>query len=470
MKLLLSLLCVGCLNASAGPTNRAEALDHLMTSLSDRGQFNGSVLVAVDGKVIYRNAFGMADFRANTPLTLESPSGLASVTKQFTAMAVMMLAEQGRLALDDRVSKFIPDFSQSPIASGITIRHLLNHTSGIPDYGDLGIDDSSLSEKQLITSVLRRDSVFRTPGERYQYCNPGYALLAIIVERVSGESFADFLDRRIFQPLEMGHTYVFDSPTKRRADAAKGYDLFGQEDDLGPTAIPGDGGMYSTVDDLFKWDQALYSDRLVRQERLAEAFTPGKVRAGASTYGFGWNITKKAGQKIVWHTGKAAGFRAYIGRRMGEKITVILLTNKGDSKRLEINDAILSILSGKPFTLPKRSGAEKLYSVIRASGSRAATDLFYALKQASNADFDFSESELNTLGYKLLYGDNRVADAIAIFRLNTTEHAGSSNAFDSLGEAYRKGGQKELALASYQKAVELDRSNLHAAAALKELR
>jgi hypothetical protein len=201
---------------------------------------------------------------------------------------------------------------------------------------------------------------------------------------------------------------------------------------------------------------------------LAEAFTPGKVREGASTYGFGWNIEQDGGSKYLWHQGSAAGFRAFIGRRLADRVTVIMLTNKGNSKRQDINGAIQNILSDKPYVLPKQSGAEKLYKTIHESGIRAALEQYRNLKRSG--DFDLGESELNTLGYQLLYGDRRVSDAVAIFKLNAIEHPASSNAFDSLGEAYRVNGENNLAVISYRFAILLDPSNGHAATELMKLK
>jgi CubicO group peptidase (beta-lactamase class C family) len=318
--------------------------------------------------------------------------------------------------------------------------------------------------------MLGKEGLFSQPGLKYRYSNPGYSLLAIVVERVSGRAFGDFLEQEIFKPAGMRNTFVYDSPRKGSTRAAIGYDQFGQVDDSGPTAIPGDGGIYSTVDDLFQWDQALYTDKLVRQSTMSLAFTPGKVEEGNSNYGFGWNVGEDGNDKYVWHTGSHAGFRAFIERRLTKRVTVIMLTNKGNSKRLDINVAVQSILADKPYVLPKQSGAEKLYRTIHESGIQAAMRMFDSLKNKKDANYDLGESELNTLGYQLLYRDKRPSDAIAILKLNSTEHPKSSNAFDSLGEAYRNNGDKDLAINSYQTAVILDPTNGHAAEMLKELK
>jgi CubicO group peptidase (beta-lactamase class C family) len=449
---------------------QANEIGKLMSALHERDQFNGAILVARQGKIIYRGGYGKANFQAGADFTTDTPSNIGSVTKQITAMSIMMLAERKKLSYDDPVSQYISEFSRSAHFSRITLRHLLSHTSGIPDYGDLAIDDSGLDQKRLIAALLNKEGVFAVPGLRYRYSNPGYVLLAIVVERVSGKRFGDFLEQEIFKPLAMGATFVYDSPGKKAARAAVGYDQFGKMDDGTLTAIPGDGGVYSTVDDLFKWDQALYTDKLVRQSTLSEAFTPAKVQEGSSTYGFGWNVVEEGNSKYLWHQGSQAGFRAFIGRRLAERITVIMLTNKGNSKRLDINTAIQNILAAKPYVLPKQSGAEKLRKTIQESGIQAALHTYDSLKNATNADYDLGESELNTLGYQLLYGDKRASEAIAIFALNTREHPSSSNAFDSLGEAYQAHSEKGLAVNSYQTAVRLDPTNGHAVAMLKELK
>lgn len=466
----LSSPLIWCAVVHAAPANKSLEIDELMSTMYQRGQFNGAILVAVHGNTIYRKGFGKSNFQTGADFTPETPSNIGSVTKQFTAMAIMMLAERGKLSYDDPVSKYIPEFSPSAHLSQITLRQLLNHTSGIRDYGDLGIDDSGLDQHDLIAELLKKEDLLAKPGLKYQYSNPGYALLAVVVERVSRRRFSEFLEQEIFVPVGMSNTFVYDAPKKRNARTAIGYGQFGQVDDGGPTAIPGDGGIYSTVDDLFKWDQALYTERLVRQSTLAEAFAPGKVQEGASNYGFGWNIEQDGDSKYLWHQGSAAGFRAFFGRRLAERVTVIILTNKGNSKRRDIYAAVQSILADKPYSLPKQSGAEKLYRTIHESGIQAALQLYNALKYVKSDDYDFGESELNTLGYQLLYADHRVSDAIAIFKLNAIEHPWSSNTFDSLGEAYRVNGERNLAIVSYRLAILLDPTNGHAAGELKKLK
>jgi CubicO group peptidase (beta-lactamase class C family) len=464
MRGLFCLLLVVPIGIHASTSNESGEIDRLMTTLHARGQFNGSIIVARGGKAIYRKAFGEADFQTHRKFVPETVSNVGSVAKQFTAMTVMMLAEEGKLSYDDPISKYIPELVA---LNGITLRHLLNHTSGIPDVGDLGIDHPRLTNDEVMRRLAKPDYLVFKPGEKYRYSNPNYVLLAVVVERVSGRRFVDFLAEKILRPLGMRNTFVYDgSPHGANATAAA-YNQFGNpagSDDL----TTGDGNMYSTVDDFRKWDQALYTERLVRQATLAAAFTPGRVKEGTSTYGFGWNVDEKEGRKFVWHQGATGGYRALIERRLAEKITVIILTNKGNSKRLEIADAILNIINGKPYSLPKRSIAETMYVAITKQGIQAAIKTYESLHAANDATYDFGESELNALGYQLLYSDHKMSDAIEVFKLNTSAYSKSSNTFDSLGEAYQVSGNKELAIKSYQKAVELDPTNLHAIDVLKK--
>ncbi|MGA2352464.1 MAG: serine hydrolase [Terracidiphilus sp.] len=453
--------------ALAGPPQPAVAIDTLMTTLQERGQFNGAILVAEQGDILYRKGFGKADITSGTVFAPDTVSDIGSVTKQFTAMAIMILAERRRLSYDDLISKYIPEFSGASHLGRITVRQLLTHTSGIPDYGDLGIDDSGLNQSALIVALLKRDADVSKAGIKYRYSNAGYALLAIVIQRVSGQRFSDFLAREIFLPCEMRNTFVYDDHAVKRPGMAVGYGTFGQVDDGGPTSVPGDGGIYSTVDDLFKWDLTLYTEKLVTQSTLAEAFRPASVEVGKSIYGFGWNVGSDGANKYIWHTGSHAGFRAFIERRLNQRLTVIMLTNMGNSKRQEINSAIQNILAGRPYVLPKQSGAQQLYRTIGESGIEKALQQYKALKRSN--DYDLGEPELNSLGYQLLYGDRNLSGAIAIFKLNSLEHPLSSNTFDSLGEAYQVNGERRHAIVSYEIAVTLDPFNGHAKEMLKKL-
>jgi CubicO group peptidase (beta-lactamase class C family) len=312
----------------------------------------------------------------------------------------------------------------------------------------LGIDRPRLQESDVLKAVVDQRPGFGNPGEKYRYSNTGYLLLAMIVEKsTGGASFSEFLARNIFEPLHMSNTHL----------------------SVGSGEATGAGGIISTVDDLLKWDQALYTERLVKLPTLNEAFTPGSVLEGTSTYGFGWNITEKDNDKFVWHTGNTAQFRAFIGRRLGERLFVAMLTNKGNSPRPEICDAIVNIVHGRPYTMPRLSVAAKIGDVIKSRGVETAVAEYHRLKSAQSDSYNFSESELNALGYQLL-GQKQNQAAVRIFELNTTEFPTSSNAYDSLGDAFRQIQEKQRAIWAYTKAVELDPLNLNARRMLQSLK
>ena len=421
----------------------ADTIRRMLIRLHDNGEFTGNVLVARAGVTVYRDVIAR---NADEARELAAPSNIASLAKTFTAMAVMMLAEQGKLHYDDPVDKHLPDLAGS--APGITIRHLLTHTSGIPDVGDLGVDRPNLLERDVVDAVRANQARFAKPGVRYRYSNAGYVLLAMVVERVSGQAFDDFLRVKIFDPLAMNQTRPI-------AARPKG-------------ATKGEGGIASTVDDLLKWDQALAAGRLVSAKTLAEALVPARVEEGTSIYAFGWNVAERNGDTYMWHTGNSGGQRAFIGRLVRERITVIILT-RGDSRRVEIADAVADILHGRPFTPPRLSVGRKLLAVVPDQGVDGAIALYHQLRSTDAQTYDFGEPELNGVGYALLGGGDAVG-AIRIFEINTQQFPKSSNAFDSLGEAFARAGRREDAIKAYTRAIELDPSNVSARAMLEKLR
>jgi len=329
--------------------DRRERIGELAKQLHDRGLFTGELLVAETGSVTYEGAFGPADIRTGRPYTTQTRSCLASLTKPIVAVAAMMLARPGRLAYDDPLSKYLPGFTDA--VGAVTLRHLLSHTSGIPDYPQLNVDHPGVTNAEILAALRKLVRPSFPPGQKYEYSNSGYVLMALVIEAVSGQPLPRFLEARIFEPLGMAATFGLTSPAHKTAEVARGYDRAAGADDFEGMST-GDGGVYSTVGDLLRFDQALYTDTLVSQEALAEAFVPARVREGTTTYGLGWNIVTDAGGTRVWHQGNTAGFRAFIERRLRDRITVIMLTNGGDTNRMAINDAIQRILRGEEPQLP----------------------------------------------------------------------------------------------------------------------
>jgi CubicO group peptidase (beta-lactamase class C family) len=289
------------------------------------------VAVLQDGVPIFRCAYGLADIEGRVAATTATNYRLASLTKQFTSAAILLLAEQERLSIDDPVRKWLPTLPDA--ADAIVIRHLLAHTSGLIDYEDLITDGTSvqLRDADVLGLLEAENRGYFPPGTGYRYSNSGYSLLALIAGRASDTDFASVLRERIFQPLGMQNTIAFEAGISVVAHRAFGYSTsrhsWTRTDQSLTSATLGDGGIYSSIDDLAKWDAALCKDRLLRPASLRLAFAPAtQTDDPAVQYGFGWRITGET----RWHSGETIGFRNVIVRYLERRITVIVLTNRND--------------------------------------------------------------------------------------------------------------------------------------------
>ncbi|MBX9852825.1 MAG: beta-lactamase family protein [Cytophagaceae bacterium] len=333
------------LSISQDPSHKTKAaeIEKLFDKLHAFRQFNGALLVAEDGKIIFADAKGYANFTTKELLTVNSSFHLASVSKQFTAMAIMILKEEGKLNYDDDVKKYIPDLPYV----GVTIRHLLTHTSGIPNITNYIPHFMTFWDSCAIARNCDLPYMFNKhnppmqfkPGHRFYYNNTGYALLALIVENISKKPFDEFAEEKIFKPLQMKDTKVYsivkDPELARRVygyhQNRRWYAL--DEDDI-RNGLTGEKGVYSSVVDLYKWDQALYTNVLVKQSTLQEAFQYSKVNSGRQiNYGFGWRKSKDDPQ-IVYHFGHWRGFKTCIIRFVDDKKLIVILNNTG-SRRIK---------------------------------------------------------------------------------------------------------------------------------------
>ena len=321
--------CVAC--AGTGGAKRLDAertIDNIMRAY--QGDVPGaSVLVIRDGEPLVRKSYGLANLEPRSPATPTTNYRLASVTKQFTAAAILLLIEDGRLALDDRLREWLP--SLPPSNDPITIRHLLTHTSGLIDYEEVMPEDQAtqLRDSDVLRLQEGQDRLYFAPGSHYRYSNGGYSLLALIVEKISGQSFQQFLHERIFRPLGMNQTLAYVPEGPAIANRAYGFSeidgRWQRTDQSTTSAVLGDGGIYSSIDDLARWDAALYDDRLLSGESRAAAFTPWTATDDADVaYGYGWRITGES----LWHSGETIGFRNVIVRYPQRHLSVIILTNR----------------------------------------------------------------------------------------------------------------------------------------------
>ena len=308
-----------------------DGIDHFYEhDLVARG-FNGAILVAKKGEVIFEKYHGFFNLKKKDPLTLHSAFHLASISKTFTAMATLKLVEMGKLSLNDDVRKFFPRFPYP----GVKIRLLLSHRTGLPNYlyfmDQLGWNKKKFcSNMDVLNYMIKfQPKAHSLPDRHFEYCNTNYALLGLIIEKASGESYADFLQQEFFTPLGMKDTYVFN--LKDTATAMPSYDYRGRREKL--TYLDtgfGDKNIYSTPEDLLKWDQALYTNELFTKEMLAAAYTPySNEKPGIRNYGYGWRMNVYPdGRKIIYHNGWWHGNNTVFIRMIQDSVTIIVLGNK----------------------------------------------------------------------------------------------------------------------------------------------
>lgn len=344
----------GHLSSSQVSSNQISShqVDGIFSALKSDNAPGAAVLVVRNGQTVFHRGYGVGDLRTLRPIDDKTNFRLASFTKQFTAASIMLLARDGKLHYDDHLTDFFPQFPA--YGKSITVRNLLNHTSGLPDYEDILMARyPNVPEEQIpqihdaeVLKLLEQQSSGKfAPGSKWEYSNSGYAVLAMIVEKVSGKSFGEFLHERIFVPLKMSNTLAYEKGKNEVPRRAYGHSLSEKtgkgrwmETDQSPTsAVLGDGGIYSSLDDLAKWDRALREYTLLSQAEMQPALTPvqltgdsAKTAEAYPSYGFGWFLAPFRGHKRMWHDGETVGFRTTIQRFPDDQLTIIVLANRTD--------------------------------------------------------------------------------------------------------------------------------------------
>lgn len=333
---------------------RMKQIDAIFASLISNHEPGAAVLVVKDGQIVFERGYGVRDLDTLHRIDAKTNFRLASVTKQFTAIAIMMLVHDGKLCYDDRLTDIFPDFSE--YGRAISIRHLLNHTSGLLDYEDLipkveintPIEQSQIKDAAVLELLKHQNSTKFAPGMRWDYSNSGYVLLGLIIEKVSGKPFGQFLHDRIFAPLKMKHTVAYECGKNEVSNRAyghtKGSDGWHQTDQSLTSATLGDGGVYSSLGDLAKWDKSLREHALLSNDKMQPALMPTKVPEGSVTqpdgtpaeYGFGWFLNPYKGHARMWHYGETVGFRTAIQRFVDDKLTIVVLCNRTDTNAEEL--------------------------------------------------------------------------------------------------------------------------------------
>ena len=450
------------------PTNKAGNIDALITANYEEGLFNGAVLVAHKGEVVYRKAFGLSNREWNVETTVDTKFRIGSLSKPFTALLIMQLVEDGHLSLEGTLADYLPDYHGKG-KELITIHQLLSHTSGV--LGSLPPEKEAVQERlshdlEDLARYAEAADLYFTPGTGFRYSNLGYSILALIAEKVTNTPFHLLLKKRIFDKAGMKDSKQdMDQLVEHRLATGYEYDLLnGYENTtfLDNSYAQGAGGVTTTINDLYAWHLSLLSGNLLPLHKQEKMYTP----YGGGSYGYGWGIRKKAcvngdTVRILEHTGSVNGFGSYLARIPEDSTLVVVLKNSRSHNYLRpvfsagLGAMIISILYDEPVTIPKKSIAMHLARVIGSHGMDSAVGEFLRLKRQKSPEYSFEESELNKLGIELLMQYGMVNAAARIFELNMHEFPNSYNVYDSYAYALRQQGEFAESIKYYAKGLEV---------------
>jgi CubicO group peptidase (beta-lactamase class C family) len=375
---LLFVFLVAITLQAAGPSpdnTLADRIDSIFSGLIQPSDPGLAVLIKKDGKILFERGYGVRDLRSNAKIDSRANFRLASFTKQFTAMAIMLLVHDGNLRYDEHLTDVFPDFPA--YGKAITIRNLLNHTSGLPDYEELmdaqekkggpkWSPEHQIHDEEVLVLLEAQTAGRFAPGTRWEYSNSGYVVLSLIVAKVSGMPYREFLQKRIFTPLQMNHTLVYEKGTNAISERAFGHSIENgklvETDQSATSATLGDGGIYSNVADLAKWDGALTKHTLLSAQEMQPALTPVRLADGSEPhwppdphatnsgapavvkYGFGWFLDPYKGHARNYHDGETQGFRTTIQRFINDHISIVILSNRTDLNPDELSLKVADLL------------------------------------------------------------------------------------------------------------------------------
>jgi CubicO group peptidase (beta-lactamase class C family) len=453
--------------------DKTKKIDEYAQKFYEYGLLNGTVLAAENGNVVFAKGFGMANAEKNIPNAADTKFRLASVTKQFTSMLIMQLVEQGKIKLDGKLGDYLPYYRRD-VGDKVTIHQLLNHTSGIPSYTDQPgfMMSGDVNKPTTVTDFVinyASGELAYEPGTEYRYNNSAYYILGAIIEQITGKTYAQVLKENILDPLGMSNTGV-EYTGMNIENYSSGYNMTAMG--LQPAMpiemsnVGAAGAMYSTVEDMLKWDRALYSNKLISEESKKLMFTPY-----LNNYGYGWVVTdgnlgdRKV--KLTLHTGGIFGYSTIIMRMIDDDKTIIVLNNISNGNASQLANGIALILYGLEPEQPAKPLLGVFLNTLNEKGIDEAIKEFNELSK-DEKNYEYNESDLNNAGYLLLQRQ-KTDDAIKVFELNTELFPESYNVWDSLGEAWMIKGDKEKAIKYYRKSLELNPDSPTGKDALKKL-
>lgn len=466
-------------------TISAQELNTFFSTLSKNNMFNGSVVVSQPGEKIFSNNYGFSNMEKKEKLNDQSQFPIASVTKTFTATAILQLKQKGKLTIDDPVQKYLPDFPYS----NISVKQLLNNTSGLAQYYNLFDSvikeqpEKIISNQDIIPTFIRfKTPLAFTPGSKWEYNNVNFCIAAMIIEKISGMSYANYLEKNIFSPAKMNSSLV---PVDRKIKQTNQVELYTYPNlystDLAnintlkepflifaKSNFYGNGGLVSTASDLQKYQNALFTYQILGKKELEEALTATTLSDGKKvsynidgkemSYGLGWAMySDESNGKIVFHDGSITGLTSILMHNVTKNQTVILLSNTGNSPVFSTSNAVFQLLDHKAYTMPVQS-LSRIYGSLIENGNQEKANQLIQEYLKNTAGYEATEGDFNRLGYQFLRLQ-KCENSVQTFNTASLIFPNSWNVFDSYGEALLQCGKKEEAMKMYRKSLELNPEN-----------
>ena len=440
--------------------NDTEFIDNLFKEYQGEKP-SASVIVIKDGEIHFVKSYGYADMENKVLATPNTNYRIASVTKQFTAMAIMLLVHQQKLSYNTNLKEIYPEFPD--YGKDITIKALLTHRSGLVKYNrfiEQG-QTKQMLDKDVLKGLLKTDSTYFKPNTKFAYSNTGYTVLAQVIEKVSGVSFADFMSKAIFQPLKMDSSTILEinKDIKNRAYGyiVKDTSIIAKDQSI-TSAIQGDGGVYTSVLDYYKWDRALYTDSILPQDKLKEAFYnyDEKGKSNKDGYGFGWVVNYHNGIRILQHGGSSTGFGSHVIRIPEENISVAIFTNRNKKGQELANraKAIISHFTNGKFQMPFEIVLEK---EIDRNGIDRGIDLYNQIK-TDTISYSVSKEALFHFGISYI-NKNRNSDALKLFSALKSDYPNYFGGYYGIAVVYQQNDNTEKAIEYFKKVIEYGSAN-----------